>query len=226
MIIAGIDEAGRGAVMGPLVLAGISIEEKDEKKLKRIGAKDSKLLTPKKRESLVEKIEKIAKDIFVIKTAACKIDNYRKQGINLNKFEAIKIADIVNYLKPDKVYIDSPDVNLIKFKAFLTKMIKNKTEIILEHKADNKYYVVGAASIIAKVNRDKAIEKIKEKYGEIGSGYSSDPRTIEWMKKWLEKNKEFPSFVRKSWVTTNGILNEKKQKSIIHFIQKILKPKS
>ncbi len=175
MLIAGVDEAGRGAIIGPLVIAGVSIDSKKEDKLKRMGARDSKLLSPKRREVLAEKIEEIAKDVIVLKIAACRIDKYRKQGVNLNKIEAIKFADVINYLRPEKTYIDSPDVNPDRLRMFLDKMIKEDgAELVVEHKADHKYPVCSASSIIAKVARYEEIEQLKKKYGDIGPGYKSN----------------------------------------------------
>ncbi len=201
VLIAGIDEAGRGAVVGPLVIAGISLEPGKEAKLKSLNVRDSKLIAPGRREKLAKVIERIARDIIIVKIEACKIDTYRKEGINLNRLEAMKMAEIANYLKADRVYVDSPDVKPERLKDFLYKAIRHKVELFVEHKADVKYVVVGAASIMAKVTRDKEIEKLRKKYGVRGSGYPSDPRTIEWLKELKEKKKEFPDCVRRTWET-------------------------
>ncbi len=223
-LIAGIDEAGRGAVLGPMVIAGISMSPRDENKLRKLGVKDSKLLSPKRRERLAEAIEKVAKDIIVIKIGPCKIDNYRKTGVNLNQIEAMKMADIVNYLKPGRVYIDSPDTNIKKFQRFLKRMIDHEHEMVLEHYADTKYMSVAAASIIAKVTRDKDIEELREKHGKIGSGYTSDPITIQWLENWLENNKKFPDFVRTTWITADAMLKNKLQTRLTDWFKKLMKP--
>ncbi len=222
-LIAGIDEAGRGAVMGPMVIAGVSMDPRHESKLRKLGVKDSKLLTPKRREKLAEAIEKLVRDVIVIKIGPCKIDNYRKTGVSLNQIEAIKMADIVNYLKPGKVYIDSPDTNINKFQRFLKRMINHEHEMVLEHYADTKYMSVAAASIIAKVTRDKDIEELKEKHGKIGSGYTSDPVTIQWLENWLENNRKFPDFVRTTWITTDGMLKDKLQTRLTDWFKKLVK---
>ena len=93
-VIAGIDEAGRGAVIGPLVIAGVSIEEGKEEEFRRLKARDSKKISPNVRKRLSKEIEKIAKDVVIIKVGACKIDTYRKEGINLNKLEIMKFAAV------------------------------------------------------------------------------------------------------------------------------------
>lgn len=219
-VIAGIDEAGRGAVMGPLVIAGVSIEEGKEKALRKMKVRDSKLLAPETRERLAKKIEKVARDVIVVKVGPCKIDDMRKNGTNLNRIEAVKFIDIAGYLKPHRAYIDGFDTNLPKLRQFLSKMISG-VELIVEHKADSTYPIVSAASIIAKAERDREIWKLRGEHGDIGSGYPSDPITIAWLKTWLEKNREFPDFVRKSWVTAEILQEEKRQINLSAWLRKI-----
>ncbi len=223
-LIAGIEEAGRGPVVGPMVIAGILIDEENEQELRRIGARDSKELSPRQRQLLYPKIEGIARDILIIKVAPCRIDKYGEEKVNLNKLEGMKFAEIINFLKPDRVFIDSPDVNLVKFKGFIQKMVTTDTEIILEHKAENKYPVVGAASIIAKVTRDRAVEELRKKHGFKGSGYPSDPETTSWLREWLKTHEEFPDFVRKSWATAKNLKREKKQGKLADFFRFGKKP--
>jgi len=213
-LIAGIDEAGRGAVVGPLVIAGVSIEPEKEAKLKALNVRDSKLIAPARRKKLAKVLERIAKDIIIVKIDACRIDTYRKEGVNLNKLEAMRMADVANYLKADRNYVDSPDVKPSRLKDFLSKLVRHKTEFIVEHKADTKYRVCGAASIMAKVSRDEEIEKLRKKYGVRGSGYPSDPRTIGWLKELKEKKKEFPDCVRRSWGTIKDLEKEENQSKL------------
>ena len=214
-VIAGCDEAGRGCIIGPLVVAGVSATPAQEKELKKLGVKDSKELPHKKREELAEHIEKIAKDVIVFKVGPCKIDTFKKQGVNLNRVEAMKFADIIRMLNPHLAYIDAPDTNLPKFNAFMKKLVGDGVEIVAKHKADRDHPVVSAASIIAKVEREIEITKLKEEYGDFGTGYTSDERTIEWLRDWLKNNKEFPEhLVRKSWSTHDMLKGEKEQRSL------------
>ncbi|MCK4532134.1 MAG: ribonuclease HII, partial [Candidatus Aenigmarchaeota archaeon] len=97
-VVCGVDEAGRGAVLGPLVIAGVSVREKDLPKLKKLGVRDSKELTPKQRERMAERIEKIAKDVVVLKVGPCRIDSYNRQGVNLNRVEAMKMTTVIDCL--------------------------------------------------------------------------------------------------------------------------------
>lgn len=221
MIIAGIDEAGRGPVLGPLVVAGVSIEEKDEHLLKELGVRDSKELSPSRREKLAKEIEKVARDIFIIKVGPCKIDRMRREGTNLNEIEENKFAEVMNYLSPDKLYADAPDVNAKRFANNLSRMAAGKVEVIAEHKAENKFPVVAAASIIAKVARDAEIEELRKKYGVRGSGYPSDPETVAWLKEYYAEHHKWPEgTVRETWDTIVQLVGENKQNSITRWLRK------
>jgi len=208
------------AVIGPLVIAGVSLEPEQENKLKKLGVRDSKLVAHKKRVRLAKIIEKIAKDIVVINVDACRIDTYRKQGINLNQIEVMKFVDALDYLDAKKAYVDSPDVKPERLKALLEKMTKVDTELVVEHKADHTYTVCAAASIIAKVAREDKIEKLKKEYGDFGPGYSSNEKTIAWMKDWLSRNKKFPDIVRETWATTDTIKADKEQSKLSGWFSK------
>ncbi len=216
-IILGIDEAGRGPVIGPMVMAGVSISEKDISKLKELGVKDSKLLSPTQREGMFNKIINTTKNYKIIIIPPKEIDAALKsESLNLNWLEAIKSAEIINFLKPEKAIVDCPSNNIPAYKNFLKEHLKNiKTELVVEHKADFKYAVVSAASIIAKVTRDNEIKKIQKKIKEpIGSGYPSDPITIGF----LEKNyNNYQRIFRKEWVSWKNINKKKKQKSLSDF---------
>jgi ribonuclease HII len=211
--ILGIDEAGRGSVIGPLVVAGVMIDEKDHDALKRLGVKDSKMLTPEQREKLYPLIKKIAKDYVALHVSAKEIDELRKVK-NLNIIEAERMAQIIKALGADKAYVDAPQVSTDKFKAVLMSMAKNHTQIIAENKADVKYPVCSAASIIAKVERDREVEEIKKIVGfDFGVGYSHDARSIEFVKKALNEGK-FLEYIRHSWATVEDIKSKKEQRSL------------
>ncbi|OGI12394.1 ribonuclease HII [Candidatus Micrarchaeota archaeon RBG_16_36_9] len=203
----------KGSVIGPLVVAGVMIDEADEEKLRKIGVKDSKMLTPHQRERLFPLIKKIAKDYVALKVSAKEIDELMKIK-NLNIIEAEKMAQIIKTLGADKAYVDAPQVSTEKFKMVLLNMAKNHTEIIAENYADVKYPVVSAASIIAKVERDREVEKLKKEVGfDFGVGYSHDSRSIEFVKKALKDGKHL-EHIRHSWVTVDGLKSKKEQKSL------------
>ncbi|MEM4456509.1 MAG: ribonuclease HII [Archaeoglobaceae archaeon] len=188
---AGIDEAGKGCVIGPLVVAGVACD--CEEYLRSIGVRDSKRLSQKKREELAEKIRKVAK-VEVISLSAEEL-NELMEIKNLNEILRDLYAEIIVRLAPSFVYVDSPDVNPERF----SKYLKDRTgvEVLAEHKADEKYVLVSSASIIAKVKREEEIKKLKEEIGDFGSGYPSDPRTISFLK----KQKSLLTCVRRKWGT-------------------------
>ncbi len=221
-VVCGVDEAGRGAVLGPLVIAGVSVREKDLPKLKKLGVRDSKELTPKQRERMAESIEKIAKDVVVLKVGPCRIDSYNRQGVNLNRVEAMKMTTVIDCLNAHKTYVDGPELNLGKFKRIMGKMLKFETDLVVEHKADVNYPIVSAASIIAKVERDNEIEELRKKYGIEGTGYPSDERTINWMKAYLKEHKKFPEegLVRHTWMTTKDIIGSQRQRKLFGFLRR------
>ena len=212
-IICGVDEAGRGSVIGPLVMGGVLLDEKDEPILKALGVKDSKLLTPRNRKALVSAIQKTVKDFKLIQVNPKEIDAHvMSEDSNLNDLELLKTAEILNALKPEKAYIDCPSNNIKAYSSALKSLLKHDIELICAHKADSKYVSVGAASILAKVRRDEEIEKIKLKINEeFGSGYPSDPMTVEFLKKNYDK---YPEIFRKSWASYKNVIERKKQKGL------------
>mgnify|MGYP001600488955 CR=1 FL=1 len=215
VLICGIDEARRGPVIGPLVIAGAMMEEKDLPKLDKLGVKDSKLLTPKKREQLFPKIQKICKyKILIIEPQ--EIDEaVQSQELNLNWLEALKSVEILKELKPNKAILDCPSPNIAKYTAYVKDKLKQPSiEVICEHKADVNHKIVGAASILAKVTGDRIIEDIKRKYGDIGPGYMSNPITQKFLKENWEKH---PEIFRKSWVSWQNHKNGKAQKKLGEF---------
>lgn len=199
MKIVGIDEAGRGSVIGPLVVCGVAVEEEREKYLGRLKLRDSKKLSPKRRIILARKIRKIA-ECCPVKITAQDIDLLRSKDVNLNQIEKIAIKKIIGELKPDKAIIDSMDVKPERLKSEVEGYREN-LEVVSEHKADDKYTLVSAASIVAKVERDKAIANLRKEFPDIGSGYPSDPTTIAFLKE--IPYEEMPDFVRRSWSTVS-----------------------
>ncbi|WP_088854393.1 ribonuclease HII [Thermococcus pacificus] len=202
--LAGIDEAGRGPVIGPMVIAAVVVDEENVPKLAELGVRDSKRLTPKRRERLFDEIIKLLDDYAVIELWPNEIDS--REG-TLNEFEVENFVKALNSLKvrPDVIYIDAADVKEERFGEDIGKGLNFRAEIVAEHKADDKFVPVSAASILAKVTRDRAIERLKEEYGEIGSGYPSDPRTRAFLEEYYRKHGDFPPIVRRSWKTLRKI---------------------
>lgn len=228
-LLLGIDDAGRGPVIGPMCLAGCILDRETEQELKKEGVMDSKMLTPKKREQLVKLIKEKAISFHTELVSPSEIDTGMGIGLNLNEVEALQASIIINQLvsklKKDKtegtnelkIIIDCPSINTESWKDCLIQFLikENKDyknlNISCKHKADVKFPVVSAASIIAKTTRDFEIEKLKHQLGvNFGSGYPADPVTIDFLKKNIndERIKKARIF-RESWSTyQNAKLNK------------------
>ncbi|MBA4436244.1 MAG: ribonuclease HII [Nitrosopumilus sp.] len=205
MQICGIDDAGRGSMLGPLVISGISIDKKNLKKLSSLGVKDSKKLSPKNRELLYKKIIELVDDYYITKIPPRSIDaSVKKHG--LNELEAKYMAKVVSKLDPDTSYVDSCDVNPKRFGKEISKLSDNH-KIKSYHHADSRFVIVSAASILAKVTRDRAIEKLRKNH-DLGSGYPSDSKTVKFVTRYYKTNNSLPTFVRKSWKPVQKILND------------------
>jgi ribonuclease HII len=223
-LILGIDDAGRGPLIGPMALAGCLIPKSLEAEFKSMGVKDSKMLQPKKREALAEEIRKKASSYYVTLSFPEKIDNGIKTGTNLNKIEAMEAAEIINKLtenltEPVSIIIDCPSTNRQAWRKQVIEYIHSmdNLNLICEHKADRDYVAVSAASILAKSQRETEVAKLKEKIGiDFGSGYTSDPKTIDFMKANSERFKNDGLF-RKSWATFQNYEKETKQKKLGEF---------
>ena len=223
MLKLGIDDAGRGPVIGPMILAGCLIDKKTEAELRKLGVKDSKQLTPKRREFLVGIIKEKAETFEVVIVSASEIDRLNKEGVKLNEVEALACARIINKInkgyKEMKVVLDCPSTSIVKWQDFLKTKIKNLSnlEISCEHKADRNHISVSAASILAKSTREKEMFKLKEIYGnEIGSGYPSDPKTKKFLTKNVKKYNDKGIF-RKSWSTWRTAAGNAGQKKLEDF---------
>ena len=225
-LIIGIDDAGRGPLIGAMVLAGVLLKKDDESFLKKQGVNDSKQLLHPVRIKLGEIIKNTAMNYKIVLSQPEEIDKSIKKGINLNTLEAIKTAEIINYLNSGKenirVIVDCPSVNVKAWKTTLLSYVENKDnlDVHCEHKADVNHPVVSAASILAKVAREEEVWKLREEYkeyGDLGSGYPSDPTTKAFLRTNGKKLKDSGIF-RKSWATWKELFPEaKEQKTLVDF---------
>ena len=202
-MICGVDEAGKGPVLGPLVVAAVAVD--NAKDIQDLGIKDSKQLTPAKRKELANLIKnKFSFAIEIIEAA--RVDEYRKQN-KLNDLNREAFEKLISKLNPNVAYVDAADVNEHRFGKQIKEKLTNEndTDVISMHKADAKIDVVAAASIIAKETRENEIEKLKDKLGDFGSGYPSDERTIKFLKSFYADNGKWPTGTRKSWKTVKRI---------------------
>ena len=211
----GVDEAGRGPAIGPLVVCALGVPEEDIEVLSDIGAKDSKSMSKKKRMELASEIyseaEKRRWKIGLISCSASRIDQERIRT-NLNKLEvelfkeAILATDIKKNL--GEILLDACDIDEQRFGNNVHNNLGKKWEkwtVKSKHKMDSDNIIVGAASILAKVQRDSEISQIGKSLNlEIGSGYPSDPKTKIAIKELVSG--EYPNrYLRWSWKTVERI---------------------
>jgi ribonuclease HII len=200
-IIAGIDEAGRGPVIGPLVIAMFSCPIETEKAINALCKKDSKQLTRAQREAIFEKLRWMGKAEYA--EISAQTLNSEMDEHTLNEIEAMNMAKLAKLAGPGaSVKIDLPDRYAWVFAKRMSKYGVSKYEA--EHKADENHPIVAAASICAKVVRDRRIDEIKEIIGDFGSGYPSDEKTREFLRK-NAKNPQAMKFIRKKWKTLQTI---------------------
>lgn len=222
-LILGIDDAGRGPLIGNMFLAGVLIRKSQENELKAEGVADSKTLTHRERVKLSGIIKDTSVKYKIVSASPKEIDHaVEKGGINLNTLEALKTAEIINELltgikESVRVIVDCPSINIHKWSSLVLSYLKNQNiDLVCEHKADANHVSVSAASILAKCAREESIAQLKKEYGDFGSGYPSDPITQEFLKKQGKKLKNEGIF-RKSWQTWKSLFPDEKQKTLEWF---------
>jgi ribonuclease HII len=218
-MICGVDEAGRGPVLGPLVVAGVCIT--NESILKNIGVKDSKKISALKRQSIAQSLINVVDNYKVLVIPASDIDDMRKV-MTLNEVEVHAFSKVIKNLKPDICYVDAADVNAERFGNNISTNLSLKINIISKHKADDIYPIVSAASIIAKTYRDNEVKKISEILEKklnlpLGSGYPADPITQTFLREWVKRFNKLPPHTRHSWKTAKNIFLESTNKKLDDF---------
>lgn len=217
--VLGIDEAGRGPVIGSMFIAGFKVEEEDIEKLQQLGVRDSKKLGDSRRDSMAEELRRIGSP-YVKEFEAADIDELR-EVMTLNEIEIEGFVDVIERADADKVYLDLPEPNAERFVGKLKSKLPESFEdrkFVAEHGADEKYPVVSAASIIAKSARERHVDELKKKYGfDFESGYPHDAPTIEFLETYLEENGELPAETRRSWSTAERIVRNSDQSGLQDF---------
>jgi ribonuclease HII len=210
IIVGGVDEAGRGSIIGPLVIAGVSIHKSKIIQLTEMGVRDSKTLTPKARARLFGQIMKVADSVCIRKVNPVEVDDsVLVRG--LNRLEAKVMAAVINTIGADEVYVDCCDVNPERYREYIRQHLKCNPQMHSMHHADAINVVVSAASILAKITRDEEIRYIRSRYRSIGSGYPSDDRTMRFIRRYVAKNGSAPEFARKSWKPLRLLLEQTTQ---------------
>lgn len=205
MLLLGVDEAGKGPVIGSMFVAGLVIEEDRLFDLAGFGVRDSKLLTPARREILARKILGVATDHYILEVKPQVIDELR-QVMTMNEIMVKSFSSVVARLHADRGILDAADVNEQRFADRVKAGSKTGMAILAEHKADARHQVVSAASILAKVRRDASMRELEETMQcKIGSGYPHDPDTLAFLESWVREKRELPACARHSWATAERI---------------------
>ncbi|MGQ9581941.1 MAG: ribonuclease HII [Thermoplasmatota archaeon] len=216
----GVDEAGRGPVLGPLVVAGVSIP--DDEPLRQLGVRDSKLCTPATRRRLGPRIRELCEQVVVKSIPPEQIDSYRARG-SLNELEAETFAEVIRGLLtaslpggPGRVdalaFVDAVDTDAQEFREKVLRHLGFRVELVSEHRADERYPVVSAASILAKLARDEEMERISREAGEdVGSGYPSDPVTVAYLERAIRACGAPPPHTRATWETVRKLLRRERR---------------
>lgn len=206
-MIAGVDEAGRGSALGPLVIAGVASSRGDMRVFKAMGAKDSKLLGRERREELYREITSRF-NTSLVKLEPSQIDRALQNKISLNHLEAEGFAGVLNELAPHEAVVDCVGRNPRAFSSRVHRSLKLDCSLTVRKRAEIRYPIVAAASVVAKVERDRSIAELSRSFGNIGSGYPSDPATLAFLERWLRQNHKLPHFVRTSWATVKKLQRE------------------
>ena len=212
---AGVDEAGRGPVIGPMVVACVVLDSRSTNFLRRI-VRDSKLMAPIDRRRAYSLILRVAREVKIRVVEPWEIDEaVEGRGIrNLNYLEALIAASLINSLelRIEKVYLDSPDPVPERYaeivKRYLSEDLRGRVEVVAANNAEHLYVHVAAASIVAKVRRDELVAELRRVYGDFGSGYPSDPKTRAFLVRLLKEGGRLPPIVRRSWQTLRKLREE------------------
>ncbi len=215
---AGLDEAGRGPVVGPLVIGLVAA--KSSAKIARLGVRDSKTLTPTRREELAEAIRAKADHVEWLALEPAQLDASMKRR-SLNDVEVEAFAQLASRLVADIYFLDACDVDAARFgRNFLQHLGRAAApRVVSEHKADTKYPLVSAASIIAKVERDRRISEIAARLEPdvglpLGSGYAHDATTIAFLREHLERFGRLPDEARTEWATSRDLIAARWQRTL------------
>lgn len=212
-VFCGVDEAGKGAVLGPMVIAAVGCTDPGD--LLALGLRDSKQLTPSRRELLYDEIvPRFPSTVLAI--APGEIDEHRRR-MTMNTLLADAHAQVIARLRPAVAYVDACDVVAPRHGRHVAGRLGFRCRVVARHHADETYPVVMAASIVAKVTRDRAIVELTDRYGPLGSGYPSDEETVAFLLREMQANGRPPLCARWSWETVRSARERLEQASIFDF---------
>ncbi|AGN01445.1 ribonuclease HII [Salinarchaeum sp. Harcht-Bsk1] len=219
----GIDEAGKGPVLGPMVCAAVGVADRS---VLPDGVADSKRLSPDRREALDAELRD--DDRVAVGVAAIDVERIDDPETDMNRLTVAGQAEAAVGLlgdAPDStaecaVLADAGDTSETRFARRLADAVDERysgdldRSVDARHGADDDDPVVAAASIVAKVERDARVAEIAAEYGDVGSGYPSDPTTREFLEAFVREQGALPGCARTSWQTCDDVLADVEQASL------------
>jgi len=208
----GVDEAGKGPVLGSMFAAAVRAEPA---KLPD-GVGDSKDIKPARRERLAGEIRASAGAVGIAEIPVGRID---ADGTDMNTLTVEAQAEALSAVAHNGLsgMVDAGDTDAERFGRRVADAVDADVTVTAEHGADETDPLVGAASIIAKVARDSHVTELAEQYGDVGSGYPSDPTTRSFLAGYVDRHGELPACARRSWSTCDDVLAAASQATLGDF---------
>ncbi|AJF26075.1 ribonuclease HII [Haloarcula sp. CBA1115] len=208
----GVDEAGKGPVLGSMFAAAVRA---DPAALPD-GVGDSKDIRPERRERLAGDIRESADAVGIAEIPVERID---ADGTDMNTLTVDGQAEALSAVARDGLSgtVDAGDTDAARFGRRVADAVDTDVAVTAEHGADETDPLVGAASIVAKVTRDAHVADLAEEYGDVGSGYPSDPTTRAFLADYVDRHGELPACARRSWSTCDDVLAAAEQASLGDF---------
>jgi ribonuclease HII len=211
----GVDEAGKGPVLGPMVCAAVRAPADA-----LAGVDDSKALSAERREALARRLrddDRVRVGVHTVSVA--RIDD---PATDMNGLALAGAAAAVRRVAEagDETVADAADVDAERFGRRLREAVGNggpAVEVRAEHGADAAHAVAGAASVVAKAERDRRVAELADEYGPVGSGYPSDPTTRAFLREWVRDHGGLPDCARASWATCADVLAAAEQSGLDEF---------
>lgn len=207
----GLDEAGRGSVIGPMAVAGVWVRADRVDQLAGLGARDSKQVPRARRGEILARIQAVAVHHRVVLIPPERID-----AASLTLLEMEALAELIGERPADRIFLDvpTPPRGIAPFLEALQRRVGRPLPLVGENRADETYPIVGAASILAKVTRDRELDAVREVYGDVGWGYPGEPQVKRFLESWYRRERSFPPVVRSRWSTAREIVAAVEQASL------------
>lgn len=208
----GVDEAGKGPVLGSMFVAAVRADPA----LLPDDVGDSKGIESQRRRELETAVRDAAAAVEVVEIPVERIDD---PDTDMNGLTVAGHSEALASVVEDGAsgYADAGDTNAVRFERRVNSNVDCQIDLRAEHGADETYAIVGAASILAKVARERHVEALAAEFGAVGSGYPSDPNTREFLESFVREYEELPACARESWQTSHDVLGALDQSSLSDF---------